>query len=766
MLISHIDNKNYLTQRLRKQTNHSNYELEYQIRELFHEAYDSVFHKILQVDLYCFIQLVIDQVKTTFELIYSKRTDSNPFLMEIMQSNEVYIAYLFKSHNKIISKHFEKYNAMAPSFNFLKRFRKHCPQTSTFAFHLCHEKDTINYSMLIELSLYNKEITHVMCTYCKAIYSAQEIKLHCTKCNVNYYSSILHENDNINLLPSTWLTYHCKRQKIEKMKCIKCFYVLYYDLKKLKLICINPRCNFCADPLSLIWKCSLCQFEFESNAKIYNPLKGLKYQKAIRIALILLQKAFPIINCCESKEIKQINYYHNKYCKGQLYLGAVNRKKAVVCDKCKVIFDYETFIWTCPECNKHFSCDNSCVTYVNDKPYFKKINRKSSENDFNNEDHDFIPFSPKTIQPLSLFELTLKNSREKHNNDKDKINSFKKQDDNHNFELIGQKKSINTKQIKEIDEQCQEEEEKRVIFQDDDDEEYQYDYLKQIQMIIKEKEHVVDIGSVVPNFDLNQYKTIKKIGQGSYAIIFEVVDKATKLHYAMKKVIANDISELKKYQLEYEMIYIHPHPHIIQIFGFTYKKLDFSTYSVFILLEFADCDWDTQITIYHQGNQNYSEDSILIIMKQLTSAFSFLQSSKITHRDIKPPNILVFSNNIYKVSDFGEAKYVRKDKDMNTLKGTEMFMSPDKYKALYHNELKTMNNTYKSDMFSFGLCFIYALTLDYVLIDNLQKQKDCTDYIDKLNLSSYLTNILKKMIIDENERYDFISIEKVLQNDK
>lgn len=785
MLNQYLDNKHHL-QHINK-SNHLNYEVEYQIRELYHAAYNNTFHKILQVDLTLFLQLIFDQVKTTFELIYSKLIDSEASLIEMIQVNEANIKGIYQYQSQIFKKHIEEYNAMSPSFNFLKRFRKHCPQTSTFAFHLCNEKEMIDHSMLIEISVNNERITHVICINCKAIYSAQEIKLHCTHCKVNYFSSVLQEKEDLDLLPSTWLNYHCKRQRIEKMKCIKCFHILYYHLKSLKLICLNPRCNFTANPMSIIWKCSLCNVEFQSKAKIYNPYKGAKYQKAIRIALIIQQKAFPMVNCCENKDNKQLNYSHNKYCKGQLYLGVVNKKKAVVCDRCKVVFDYESYIWTCPQCNNYFTCSNNAIAILDNQPkkeiqdqYLKEksndnnINRKSSCNEFNDDNHDCIPYRPKTIQPLSLFELTHNKSKNNYNDNDNandnKISLFKNSEDDYMFDLIGQNNSTTNRElISAIEEQIQEDDVYGGIFEDEDNdnEEYQYDYLKQIQVLMreKEKEDLENMTSILPKLNLDQYETIKKIGQGAFANIFEVENKKNKIHYAMKKVIANDIPELKKFQHEYEMIYTHPHSHIIQIYGFTYKKLDFTTYSVFILSELAECDWDSQINSYYQIHQSYSEENALIILKQLSSAFSFLQRNRITHRDIKPQNILVFPNNVYKISDFGEAKYVRKDVDMNTLKGTEMFMSPDMYKALYHNESKTIHNSYKSDMFSFGLCFVFALTLDYTLIDKLRKQIDCSDNINDINLSSYFANMLKKMItIKENERYDFISLEEYLKS--
>ena len=48
----------------------------------------------------------------------------------------------------------------------------------------------------------------------------------------------------------------------------------------------------------------------------------------------------------------------------------------------------------------------------------------------------------------------------------------------------------------------------------------------------------------------------------------------------------------------------------------------------------------------------------------------------IVHRDIKPQNILKFNNGLYNIADFGEAKEIKISKQLNTLRGTELYMSP------------------------------------------------------------------------------------------
>lgn len=47
-------------------------------------------------------------------------------------------------------------------------------------------------------------------------------------------------------------------------------------------------------------------------------------------------------------------------------------------------------------------------------------------------------------------------------------------------------------------------------------------------------------------------------------------------------------------------------------------------------------------------------------MKQLISGFQELNSKGYIHRDLKPDNIMIQNDNIFKISDFGMATKIKK----------------------------------------------------------------------------------------------------------
>ena len=198
--------------------------------------------------------------------------------------------------------------------------------------------------------------------------------------------------------------------------------------------------------------------------------------------------------------------------------------------------------------------------------------------------------------------------------------------------------------------------------------------------------------------------------------------------------------------------------------------LDKRNYCLNILMELAESDWDMEIKSRLKKRKFYSENELLDIMAMLNAALLFLQNEKkISHRDIKPENILIFKDNLYKIADFGEAKETKISKQLNTLRGTELYMSPLLYGGLKENVDDVKHNPYKSDMFSLGYCFIYAASLNFNVIHeirsvtNMRKLYDTLKKYLKQNYSEKFITLLIKMVdLDEEKRIDFEDLDKIL----
>lgn len=66
-------------------------------------------------------------------------------------------------------------------------------------------------------------------------------------------------------------------------------------------------------------------------------------------------------------------------------------------------------------------------------------------------------------------------------------------------------------------------------------------------------------------------------------------------------------------------------------------------------------------------------------LKMIISGIDYLHNNNLLHRDIKPPNILMFNNNIFKLSDFGLVKDLNRENPLTAI--ANISMGTDGYKA-------------------------------------------------------------------------------------
>ena len=279
------------------------------------------------------------------------------------------------------------------------------------------------------------------------------------------------------------------------------------------------------------------------------------------------------------------------------------------------------------------------------------------------------------------------------------------------------------------------------------------------------------------NLDIDDYNIVKSIGEGSFGKIFEVEDKYHR-HFAMKKLVCNSLKEIEILKKEYEFLYNFENFNInlVQIYGIETKKLDRTTFVMYVLMELAKTDWEKEILQRKLNNNYYSEKELVLILKDLSYTLSKLQQNNISHRDIKPQNILLCEGDILKISDFGEAKENLNnninDTVKQTIRGTELYMSPALFKSL-KQKIKTKytkHNTYKSDVFSLGYCILLAASLNFDCLYSIREINDMN--IIRHNIKTFLNeryseqflNIILIMIEnEEKKRPDFIQLEKILK---
>ena len=285
-------------------------------------------------------------------------------------------------------------------------------------------------------------------------------------------------------------------------------------------------------------------------------------------------------------------------------------------------------------------------------------------------------------------------------------------------------------------------------------------------------------------FSSDNYATIKLLGKGANGKIYLVFDKQTNQNFALKSILVDNEFQLKseedEHNLIYRLTYENPDLKIVNIYGLEIRRINEFNIFFNVLMEAAISDWESEIISRKKNKKYYKEEELLYILSNLITTLSYLQQRNISHRDLKPQNILYFGNNEYKICDFGEAKYswnknnklkneeinLTFDDSQQTIRGTELYMSPILFKAMkYKPNSLTSYNCFKSDVFSLGLCFLHASSLDTAILYKIREIFDMEKIVNIVyeNLArrysqNYINMILYMLQIDENYRPDFIEL--------
>ena len=693
------------------------------LSELYLSEFDDKLTNIILSSQNDFLYSINKKIKIYFQSKFNIVIENIYELKSIIKIKEEEIIEKHKKINQLVSDNIKQLKVSNNEL-FITEFKKHCNMTGDYAIHKCEGK---------MIPIFEKdEIKYVLCESCKKIHLPNVMLLYCYFCSCNYFSTMLSYKRTENLLPATLTDLHCGGSLYnEKIRCIKCKEIFYINIDENILYCKS--CKFSIDPMGIIWKCVSCHQDYKSPARVYNQLEYEIIKNFIKETLKIKLKAKPLLVPCCKINVYDLIFFHKKSCDGELFQGELNKKTMILCEKCKMIYHYDKFTWTCPNCLKRFR------KLKNSKP----VPTKRS---------NMMLFNESKI-------IETENSCKEDNNNINNIISNGYWSASNDFcdkkNPITNMKDLNLSDSKE-----------NIIDNKSIDDEY--DSINQQNTIKQNAEFIQKLVT----FSLEEYKILQTIGEGSYGIIYLVVETKSTKKFAMKKIIINNEIQLITFSNEYEIVHQIRHTNVLKLLGLSHKKLDETTNVLYILMELAKTDWEKEIKHRAMNKNYYTEDELISIIKQLINALSYLQDKNIAHRDIKPQNVLIFEDKIYKLADFGEAKEVKllAQKHRGTFRGTELYMSPALFNSIDH-EQKVEHNPYKSDVYSLGYCTLLAATLSFNILYEIRKSTDkkmihavINKYLSDKYSPKFITLMCRMVEYNEKFRFDFNQLKVFQEN--
>ena len=668
--------------------------------------------------------------------------------------------------------------------------------------------------------IYKNDMIHLLCNSCNEEYFSYIVS------EKNIYKK------REDYIPITWAKYHCENYIYEEIKCPNCASPLFFSNKKKLLKCFECnyekkakeqkwKCEICGEE----FQSDLKEYYKYETKPLLNCIKYAIIKK-------IIVKPYKCDCCNLDPLKTSFYHKRKGGCNGKFYLSYLNKRPVIVCSKCKSIKEVNDMIWDCPNCGIKFNCngiiyiqrkrrninkkyilnrtgshnsiykkDNLGFTtkYVirNNKDYFNVLNTDFKKDNINNNNefkklrstistiskskhnNSFLEISNITPQKSLFFDY---NPSEIGFNEVNEIEknyfSFPK-NKNNSKEIIrnntmkninqipsGIKKNINNNKTRRIKQKLSSDLKSTI------EEKINSNSVNNNEMKLVKRR----LAFIEPTSEINpdEFKLLEKIGSGSFGKIYSVNWEKNNKKYAMKIMKHKKEKDFENYKNKLNILinFINKTDckNVIKVYGTLYEQQMTPTpdFRCYVLMELAKTDWEVEIKNRSKKKLYYSENELLNIIKQLIKCYSLLQKCNITHRDVKPQNILII-NNFYKICDFGEAMITHGKNGFihQPIRGSELYMSPILFQALNNHKKDVIHNTYKSDVFSLGMCFFFAATLTFQSLYDIReitKMEIIENIIGNYlypNYSKKIVDILIRMLqIEEIKRPDFIQLER------
>ncbi|KAK1661198.1 hypothetical protein QYE76_049357 [Lolium multiflorum] len=219
-------------------------------------------------------------------------------------------------------------------------------------------------------------------------------------------------------------------------------------------------------------------------------------------------------------------------------------------------------------------------------------------------------------------------------------------------------------------------------------------FLRMQQMLGPTRYAYTDIAAITSHFR-------DKLGQGGYGSVFKGVILPGNLHVAVKLLEGNSNCNGEDFINEVSTIGRIHHVNVVSLVGFCSEEMRRA-----LVYEYMPGGSLDKYIFSSDKEKSFSWDKLNEIASGIARGINYLHQGcemQILHFDIKPHNILLDSNFVPKVADFGLAKLYPRDNSFvpsNALRGTIGYIAPE----MISRSFGVISS--KSDVYSFGMLLL------------------------------------------------------------
>ncbi|XP_063157414.1 serine/threonine-protein kinase NLK2-like [Candoia aspera] len=169
----------------------------------------------------------------------------------------------------------------------------------------------------------------------------------------------------------------------------------------------------------------------------------------------------------------------------------------------------------------------------------------------------------------------------------------------------------------------------------------------------------------------------RPIGYGAFGVVWSVTDPRDGSRVALKKMpsVFQNLVSCKRVFRELRMLCYFKHDNVLSALDILQPPQIDCFEEIYVITELMQSDLHKVIV----SPQPLSADHIKVFLYQILRGLKYLHSAGVLHRDIKPGNLLVNSNCVLKICDFGLARVEEPDESQHMTQEvvTQYYRAPE-----------------------------------------------------------------------------------------